>query len=261
MANYTVSYSAFKQLITNTSSSGSNIYYYSQTVGYTASCSSQLDIYMCQIMAPADITDFNTNFKTTATSVTTEGDLYGLAVKTLSTMPVSGTTLIKGTQGTNGWSTQDLKDSGRVNIMWTIDGQNITSASEALLSVSESRDGAAIASFTSKVITAGKKLRITSIFGSADAGGTTPAISRVTFKVRVNSSGAVTTTSPLQAILKMPHIPAVAKNSVNNFVNYFDGIEFTGDGTKQIGITVLCPDWTNNTNVPTISLTIFAFEY
>lgn len=265
MSTYTVSYSAFKQIATNTSNSGANIFYYIQSVGYTVSCASQLDIYLSQISASADITDFNNNFKNTATSVSNEGDLFGLAVKTYTTTPISGTiaapTLTKGTQGSTGWSVQNLKDAGRTNIMWTIDNQSTTSASEILLTVTESRDGAATTTFTSKTITSGKRLRITSFFGAIDAGGTTPAISRCTFKIRVNTAGAVTTSSPLQSILKLPHLPAVAKNSVNNFVNYFDGIEFAGDGTKQIGITLLCPDWVTTTNIPTISLTILGFEY
>lgn len=265
MATYTVSYPAFKQIITSTNSSGANIFYYNQSVGYTASCSSQLDIYLCQIIATTDITDFNTNFKPTATIVSNEGDLFGLAIKTFTTTPISGTitasTLSKGVQGTTGWSTQPLKDAGRTNIMWTIDNQAITAVAETLTTITESRDGSTTSTFTSKVITSGKKLRINSFFASIDAGGTTPAISRCSFKIRVNNSGTVTTASPLQSILKLPHLPGAAKNSVNNFVNYFDGIEFTGDGTKQIGITVLCPDWVITTNVPVISLTVFAFEY
>lgn len=176
------------------------------------------------------------------------------------TQPVSVPALTKGVQGANGLTTQDLKDSGRVNVCWTLSRTAAASIAEALLTLTESRDGAAVTTFSSKIITSGKRFRITSLTVSAEAGGTTPAISRCTLRLRVNTAGAVLITSPLQWVTTLS-TPASAKSVVNFFQDFPDGMEFLGDGTKQIAFTWESPDWVTTTNIPAMTLTIFGFEY
>ena len=111
---------------------------------------------------------------------------------------VTPPTLTKGTQGATGFSVQNLKDAGRVNIMWTAEFL-ATAATEALLTLTESRDGAATTTFTSKVVTNGKRLRITHISINVEC-TTGTALQRAIARLRFNTAGAVTTASPLQAI-------------------------------------------------------------
>jgi hypothetical protein len=169
-------------------------------------------------------------------------------------------TLTKGTQGSTGFSVQDLKDSGRVNIAWTVDQFVTTGASEAMLTFTESRDGAATSTTASKTITNGKRLRITSMALTVYAGGTTPAISRVLIKVRVNTAGAVATSSPIQHVLGVG-VAAAAKSMSVVTHQFPDGIEFLGNGTVTIGFSVTSIDWVTTTNTPVVSLAVTAFEY
>jgi len=173
---------------------------------------------------------------------------------------VSVPTLTKGTQGSTGFSTQDLKDAGRVNIMWTVSAFVTTAVSEALLTVTESRDAATTTTFTSKTITSGKRLRITSVNAGFLGGGTTPVVSRAILRIRANTAGATTTASPLQAVLTGSS-GLNAKTITPQTWTFPDGIEILGDGTKTIGVTFESPDWVTTTNIPILYLTIFAFEY
>ena len=178
-----------------------------------------------------------------------------------SAVGVTPPTLTKGTQGATGVSTQDLKDAGRVNIAWTVVDQALTAATETLMTVTESRDGAAVTTFTSTIITSGKRLRITSVTAYAEAGGSVPVAARVSVRLRVNTAGAATNASPLQIFLKMPLLGATVKTVVSQFADFPDGIEFLGDGTKQLCWTVLCPEWATTTELPVVSLNVFGFYY
>lgn len=174
--------------------------------------------------------------------------------------PVPLPTITKGTQGSTGVTTQDLKDAGRVNIAWTIDQFVTTIATEQIATVTESRDGAATTTFTSKTITNGKRLRLTHMTASFYAGGSTPATSRIAIKLRVNTAGAVAASSPLQYVL-VGGLTATAKITSTYTVNFPDGMEFAGNGTSQIGVSITSIDWVTSTNTPVVSLSIFGFEY
>jgi len=184
----------------------------------------------------------------------------GLPAPAANAWPIVGPTLTKGTQGSTGFSTQDLKDAGRVTIAWTVTGFVTTATAEALLTVTESRDAAATTTFTTKVITSGKRLRIQSIMWQIGGAGSTPAISRCTLRIRVNTAGAVTTSSPVQFITQAQAI-ASARSMDTNVVEFPDGLEFSGNGTVQIGFTCESPDWVTTTNTPYVNLSIVAFEY
>jgi hypothetical protein len=175
---------------------------------------------------------------------------------------VTPPTLTKGTQGATGFSVQDLKDSGRVNIAWTAEFAFAQTA-ETLLTVTESRDGAATATFTTKVVTSGKRLRITSMFLEDETLGTgTTVPQRCYLRMRFNTAGAVTTASPLQAVIGVAaEPPAILKTAAWTSLSVPDGIEFLGDGTKQIGFTLETPDWVVTTQTGRAKVTITAFEY
>ncbi|MBA3688478.1 MAG: hypothetical protein H0W81_06590 [Chloroflexi bacterium] len=166
----------------------------------------------------------------------------------------------KGIAATYGLATQDLKDSNRQNIMWTVDRVAATSAAETLATVTESRNGAATSTFTSKTITSGARIRLTSIDLAVEAGGTTPVLGRVYVRLRVNTAGATTTSSPIQGVWGVQS-GATAKTISTGYYDFPDGMEFVGNGTVTIGVTITAMDWVVTTVIPTVSLTIFSFEY
>lgn len=170
--------------------------------------------------------------------------------------------ITKGTQGSTGFTVQPLRDAGRVAICWNTTGFNSTSVAETMITMSESRDGATATTFTSKVITSGKRLRITSINMFALATGSAPTLSRVNFFCRLNTAGAVTAGVGAYQFGSSVVVPAgVGSQSPTQQIDIPDGIEYLGDGTKQIGFSILAPTWATGTNIPQIFVTIFAFEY
>jgi hypothetical protein len=176
--------------------------------------------------------------------------------------------LTKGTQGSNGFSVQDLKDSGRVGVFWTVSQFSPAAATDALLTVTESRDGAATTTFTSKVITSGKRLRLQTCHLTYEISGTTVANLRpIYIRIRINTAGAATTSSPLVCTLGI--VPAAVYSTAaillgggaNQEYTFPDGFEFLGDGTKQIGISSIAPGWVTTTTLPLLTMALTGFEY
>lgn len=176
-----------------------------------------------------------------------------------SAVPVTAPTLTKGTQGANGFSVQDLKDAGRVNIMWTLEFSPAAVA-EALMTMTESRDGAATSTFTTKVITNGKRLRVLSWnLCVENTLGVNPK--RAKLRMRFNTAGAVVVGSPLQGNLLASVATAVNTIGQSALDDFPDGIEYAGDGTKQIGFTLEFPDWVTAAQTGKVYVTIAAYEY
>jgi hypothetical protein len=174
-------------------------------------------------------------------------------------VPISAPTLTKGTQG-NGFSTQDLKDAGRVAICLTAEF-TFAQTAETLLTMTESRDGGATATFTSKLITSGKRLRIAAIFMEVESLGSGTAPQRAYLRLRVNTAGATIASSPLQGVWSCVNSTAVVKSG--NQVSFMipDGLEYLGDGTKTYGFTLETPDWVTATATGRAKITIILFEY
>jgi hypothetical protein len=168
--------------------------------------------------------------------------------------------LTKGTQGANGVMTQALKDSGRVAICLTAEF-TFAQVAETLLSMTESRDGGATATFTSKVITTGKRLRIVAIYLEIETLGTGTTPQRMYLRLRVNTAGATTTASPIQGVWSIVNATAVVKSGNSDSYVIPDGVEYAGDGTKTYGFTLETPDWVTTTATGRAKITIIAFEY
>lgn len=201
-----------------------------------------------------------TAVKAASTAAVAADPALVVAVSPNNTVSVVPPTLTKGTQGATGFSTQNLKDAGRVNIMWTAEVAG-AATTEGLLTVTESRDGAATTTFTSKVVTNAKRLRITSLQIAIETLGSGTAPQRVYLRLRFNTAGAVTTASPLQGSWECVNNAAIVKSGATFAADFPDGVEFAGDGTKQIGFTVTFPDWVTTTATVQAKLTITAFEY
>jgi hypothetical protein len=168
--------------------------------------------------------------------------------------------ITKGTQGANGFTVQNLRDAGRTTISWTVDKFPSVATAEALLTVTESRNGAATTTFSSVLVTSGKRLRIQSI--SAFLKNTTgTALQTCHIGLRFNTAGAVTTSSPLIWRGALGTNVALALASTQMDWEFPDGMEFLGDGTKQWGLSAAFPEWVTGSAVASLTCAICAFEY
>lgn len=118
--------------------------------------------------------------------------------------------------------------------------------------------GGTVITGTSFVVTAGKRFRITAIV-FASRGHTTGTAQVTTFSIRVNTAGAVTTTSPVWFSARSA-TPATSfswdRTAVFTFADA--GPELLGDGTLQIGVTASA---VFATNAPTWDVNIVGYEY
>ncbi len=155
-------------------------------------------------------------------ATTQQGGLSGLL----------GDVQIKGVQGNNALVTQDFKDSGRV--MKIFSATFTPSVAEAMVTLTPISDGVAGATSTSFTVTSGKRLRLQNI--AAAIFNTTAAIRSLVVNLRMTSTGAVTTASPLVSTLGVPSTAAAtASLTQGNQISLPDGMEFSG--TMQIGIS------------------------
>ena len=120
----------------------------------------------------------------------------GLPAGTNSIGTVQQAALTKGTQGATGVSTQDLKDSGRNQTNYFTATLVALTATEALLSLTGYKSGAAVAATTTPaVVTTGKTYRVQSI--TITYAATTTTEGSVQVNLRANSTGVGAVTSAL----------------------------------------------------------------
>lgn len=168
--------------------------------------------------------------------------------------PIIPPTITKGTQGTTGVTTQNLKDAGRaiVNAATAIAGVTCVTV-EALLSLNFSRDCAATAAGTSIAVTAGKRLRVLAIVVGIRSTGAAVLSGRIS--LRMNPAGAVAATSPIIAIASLSQkAAALAEAGSEICIPLPDGIEFSG--TQQFGLTQVCSAITG-----VVYASIIGYEY
>lgn len=161
--------------------------------------------------------------------------------------------ITKGTQGSLGVTTQDLKDAGRVivNAVTAIAGVTAVTT-EALLALNVSRDGAATASVTTIAVTSGKRFRVTGLVVGLISTGATVLSGRLS--LRLNPSGAVTATSTIICTAPISSGAALAQAGNELVIPIPDGIEFSG--TMQIGVSQVCSAITG-----TVWASILGYEY
>ena len=103
--------------------------------------------------------------------------------------------ITKGTQGTVGVTTQDLKDAGRVARAFMLDAYTAAPAAEAVQSVVQWYNNAAVAGTTQPaVVPAGKTLRLTSWSISTKSLAT---VGSAVVRLRANTAGLGVLASPL----------------------------------------------------------------
>lgn len=133
-----------------------------------------------------------------------------------------------------------------------------TTTTETAITLTKSSGTAATTTGTSFVVTNGKRFKITHI-SIATRGNATATVQTTTFNLRINTAGAVGTTSTPVILSARSATPATAsawdRYSIPLTV---DGIETVGDGTLQFGITAAA---TYTTNAPTWDVVIIGYEY
>lgn len=157
--------------------------------------------------------------------------------------------LIKGTQGPGGFSTQDLKDSGRTLKLFSATFTAATA--EALVSLTPITGGTAGTAATSFAVSASKTLRVIGM--SVSTRNAAAAAQGVVCQLRMTATGAVTATSPLIGSCAAGTGIATANASNSNQITLPDAIELSG--TMQFGVSQIGSATANNTVV------VYAYEY
>lgn len=133
-----------------------------------------------------------------------------------------------------------------------------TTTTEKAITLTKSEGTASTSTAASFAVTSGKKFRITSLT-FATRGHNTATAQATTFKLRVNTGGAVTTSSTPILIQARCATPSTA-NSWDRFIVPIPdgGLEIPGDGTLQWGVTAAA---VYTTNAPTWDVLILGYEY
>jgi hypothetical protein len=136
-----------------------------------------------------------------------------------------------------------------------------TASAETLLTMCWSKDGAALSSGTSYQVTASKRLRIMGVFlfERSTTGNTTATTAFL--RLRINTGGAVLTSSPLQLTYVVLH-PAGASSPSTTApfsLSAQDGFELQAGWNFGIGIGSSA--WTATTCVPVWDGCLVGFEY
>lgn len=162
-------------------------------------------------------------------------------------------TLTKGAQGATGITTQPLRDAGRVYTVFTATAITCVTV-EALVTMIPYRDLVAGGGATTFAVTAGKRLRLTSITVTCRATSTVAVhgLVRVRFL-----AGTVLVTSPVHLSVGVGCsniTPAVIGHALSTTIPFPDGLELSG--TMQLGCTQLFSAAT-----ATVDVQISGFEY
>jgi hypothetical protein len=133
-----------------------------------------------------------------------------------------------------------------------------TTGTETAITLTKSSGTSATTTGTSFVVTNAKRFKINQII-FATRGNNTATAQTTTFNFRINTGGAVTTTSTPVILAARSATPATANAWDRNTITLpGDGIEIVGDGTLQFGITAAA---TYTTNAPTWDVVIIGYEY
>lgn len=124
-----------------------------------------------------------------------------------------------------------------------------------------SENGAAITTFSSRIITSARRLRFQMFSLHVECLGSDTAPQRAYLRLRTEPSAATTTASPLQLILATGCNGGVVKASAREQIEVADGLDLTGDGDTTFGFTLECPDYVAGTGTLRVRASILAFEY
>lgn len=165
---------------------------------------------------------------------------------------VNGPTLTKGTQGAVGFAVQDLKDSGRTYVTFTLDAvAGVTVEALATMAINKALATSSASSYT---VTTGKTLRIQSIVAMCRNTSTT-AITAARVRLR-SAASAIAATSPILTALDITPTTAGALAGATGWgeMSFPDGLEVAS--TQQIAISQIASATTT-----AITVTVVGYEY
>lgn len=167
-------------------------------------------------------------------------------------------TSVVGTQTSRFVGVQSSTDAGRTEVrFYAVAAAAGTTTTETAITLTRSSGTAATTTGTSFVLTTGKRLRITHI-SVATRGHATATIQTTTFNFRLNTAGAVTTSSTPIILAVRSATPTTASAWDRYMIDFGEGMEILGNGTIQFGVTAAA---TYTTNAPTWDVTIAGYEY
>ena len=167
-------------------------------------------------------------------------------------------TKAKGVQGTYSLAVTQMKDAGRTPIhLWATGAASGATTVETMITLTRSPSaGGATGTGTSFTPTNGKIFHIQSLV-FASRGHSTGTAQATTFTLRVNTGGAAVVGSAAWVSCRTA-TPAVALDWDRCQLNLGDGIEVTGNGTIQFGLSA---NAVFTTNAPTWDAVIIGYEY
>jgi hypothetical protein len=221
-----------------------------------------LDVALSTRLKPADTLAAVTTVSTVSAVTSITNALPAGTNRLGSTRPVDSAdadlTAAKGSQTSRALGTQDLKDAGRTQLRFYFNAVAAgATGTETAITMTKSAGTGATSSAASFVITSGKTMRLTSVtFGSR---GNATATAQVTnCRIRVNTAGAVVTTSTPVIYDLATATPATASAWDRVQIQGIEGDEIAGNGTIQFGVTCAA---TYTTNAPTWFGMITGYEY
>jgi hypothetical protein len=152
-----------------------------------------------------------------------------------------------------------VQHTGRTELRFYATGvASGTTGTETAITLTKSSGTSAVSTAVSFVVTSAKRFKITQIV-LASRGNATATAQVTTFNIRLNTAGAVTTTSTPLIIQLRTATPATALAWDRvQLIMPPDGIEIVGDGTLQWGITA---NAVFVTNAPTWDVLVIGYEY
>jgi hypothetical protein len=160
----------------------------------------------------------------------------------------SANTVIKGTQGARGLTTQDMKDSGRTPVILYLD--SIAGVTAEALATMNINLGGTTSTATHYTVTAGKTLRIQSMYISVRA----TSAAMVSARARLRSAATVLVGSPVFCLGEASSLAAVAAAANGMDVSIPDGLEFAAG--QQVGISQIATAIT-----AAVTVLVVGYEY
>lgn len=182
----------------------------------------------------ADVRELSTDpaVKPPGVAATAADQATVVALSPNSPMPLPA--LVKGVQGATGVPTQDLKDSGRVNVAITCyqaAGIITTEALFALATFAMTRDGAAPVTGQQFAVSAGKRFAIQSVIVSVKNAAAAAGTSKLALRYS-GAGGAITNASPILAVFDLGSNSAVANAYIGpTEMALPDGMELLANST------------------------------
>jgi hypothetical protein len=168
-----------------------------------------------------------------------------------STGQIAGPTLTKGSQGSTGFSVQNLYDAGRSRVSFTAD-RVTPAASDTLVTFVKNIAGTATTGQTTYTVTSAKTFRVTSIY--VGLANTSTVSANVRVALRENTGGTCTASSAAVAMLQVASGAVAANEGANGNLTIPDGWEFPAADS-------VCISAIGAATTETLTISVMGYEY